>query len=162
MLAYTAKLTQDEEDRGYVVTFRDVPEAITQGETLDEALRNAADALAVALEFYAEDRRRFPKSSEPRPGEHLITLPALVAAKLELYRRMRETGTTRAALARMFGVDERAVRGLLASKHRSHIGQIEAALAKLGKRLEISVRDAAWPGVIFRAHARPMRRTAPG
>jgi hypothetical protein len=34
-------------------------------------------------------------------------------------------------------------RRLLAYKHRSHIGRIEAALAKLGKRLEISVRDAA-------------------
>jgi antitoxin HicB len=142
-LAYAATLTPDEEDGGYVVTFRDVPEAITQGETLEEALRKAADALAVALEFYAERKQRFPSPSKPRPHEHLITLPALVAAKLELYRRMCETGTTRVALARMIGVDERAVRRLLAYRHRSHIGQIEAALAKLGKRLEISVRDAA-------------------
>jgi antitoxin HicB len=143
MLAYAATLTPDEEDGGYVVTFRDVPEGITQGETLEDALRNAADALAVALEFYAERKQRFPSPSKPRPDEHLITLPALVAAKLELYRRMCETGTTRVALARMIGIDERAVRRLLAYKHRSHIGQIETALAKLGKRLEISVRDAA-------------------
>ena len=95
------------------------------------------------LEFYAERKQRLPSPSKPRPDEHLITLPALVAAKLELYRRMCETGTTRVALARMIGVDERAVRRLLAYRHRSHIGQIEAALAKLGKRLEISVRDAA-------------------
>jgi predicted RNase H-like HicB family nuclease len=53
MLAYAATLTPDEEDGGFVVTFRDVPEAITQGGTLDEALHNAADALTVALEFYA-------------------------------------------------------------------------------------------------------------
>jgi len=143
MLAYAATLTPDEEDGGYVVTFRDVPEAITQGDTPDEALRKAADALTVALEFYAEDKQGFPKPSKLQPDEHLVTLPALVAAKLELYRRMCETGTTRVALAKMLGVDERAVRRLLAYKHRSHIGQIEAALAKLGKRLEISVRDAA-------------------
>jgi antitoxin HicB len=143
MLAYAARLTPDEEDGGYVVTFRDVPEAITQGDTLEEALCNAADALSVALEFYAADKQRFPRSSKARPEEHLITLPALVTAKLELYRQMCETGTTRVALARMLGVDERAVRRLLAYRHRSHIGQIEAALAKLGKRLEITVRDAA-------------------
>ena len=143
MLAYAATLTPDEEDGGYVVTFRDVPEAITQGDTLEAALRNAADAVTVALEFYAEDKQRFPSPSKTRPDEHLVTLPALVAAKLELYRRMCETGTTRVALAQMLGIDERAVRRLLAYKHRSHIGQIEAALAKLGKRLEISVRDAA-------------------
>ena len=143
MLVYPATLTPDEKDGGFVVTFRDVPEAITQGETLEDGLRKAADALAVALELYAERKQRFPSPSKPPPDEHLITLPALVGAKLELYRRMCETGTTRVALARMLGVDERAVRRLLAYKHRSHIGQIEAALAKLGKRLEISVRDAA-------------------
>ena len=54
MLAYAATLTPDEEDGGYVVTFRDVPEGITQGETLEDAVCRAADALAVALEFYAE------------------------------------------------------------------------------------------------------------
>jgi antitoxin HicB len=143
MVAYAANLTPDEEDGGFVVTFRDVPEAITEGDTIEEALVQAADALAVALEFYAEDGRSLPEAAEPRPGEHLITLSALVVAKLELYRRMCETGTTRVALAEMLGVDERAVRRLLAYKHRSHIGRIEAALAKLGKRLEVSVADAA-------------------
>jgi antitoxin HicB len=143
MLAYAATLTPDEEDGGFVVTFRDVPEAITQGDRLDEALYNAADALTVALDGYVEAGWTFPKPSPTRAGEHLVILPALVAAKLELYRRMCETGTTRVALARMIGIDERAVRRLLAYKHRSHIGQIETALAKLGKRLEISVRDAA-------------------
>lgn len=143
MLTYAAALTPDEEDGGFVVTFRDVPEAITQGDTVDEALHNAADALTVALDGYVEAGRAFPKPSPTRAGEHLIALPALTAAKLELYRRMCETGTSQVALARMLGVDERAVRRLLAYKHRSHIGQIEAALAKLGKRLEIRVRDAA-------------------
>jgi antitoxin HicB len=143
MLAYAATLTPDEEDGGLVVTFRDIPEAITQGRTIEEAMRNAADALTMALDGYVEAGWAFPSASPARPGEHLITLPALVAAKLELYRRMCETGTTRVALARMIGVDERAVRRLLAYRHRSHIGQIETALAKLGKRLEISVRDAA-------------------
>jgi antitoxin HicB len=143
MLAYAATLTPDQEDGGFVVTFRDVPEAITHGKTIEEALRNAADALTVALDGYVEAGWAFPSGTIRRAREHPVALPALVAAKLELYRRMCETGTTRVALARMLGVDERAVRRLLAYKHRSHIGQIEAALAKLGKRLEISVRDAA-------------------
>ena len=110
---------------------------------LDEALCIAADALTVALDGYVEAGWAFPKPSPTRAGEHLVILPALVAPKLELYRRMCETGTTRVALAQMLGTDERAERRLLAYKHRSHIGQIEAALAKLGKRLEVTVRDAA-------------------
>ncbi|MGH6916761.1 MAG: type II toxin-antitoxin system HicB family antitoxin [Geminicoccaceae bacterium] len=75
MLTYPATLTPDEDDGGYVVTFRDVPEAITQGDSLEKALHNAADVLTVALEFYAEDQQRFPKPSKARPDEHLITLP---------------------------------------------------------------------------------------
>jgi antitoxin HicB len=59
-------------DGGYVVTFRDVPEAITQGETLDEARIMAADALRVALEFYSEDGRPMLTPSPVQPGEELV------------------------------------------------------------------------------------------
>ncbi len=47
---YPARFTPDKKDGGYVVTFRDIPEAITQGETTDECLEEAAGALQVALE----------------------------------------------------------------------------------------------------------------
>ena len=40
MRAYPATLTPDP-DGGFTVTFRDVPEAITEGDTRDEALRRA-------------------------------------------------------------------------------------------------------------------------
>jgi antitoxin HicB len=60
---------------GYVVTFRDVPEAITQGESLDDAREMAADALRTALEFYAEDGRPVPAPSAVQPGEELVALP---------------------------------------------------------------------------------------
>jgi antitoxin HicB len=59
-------------DGGYVVTFRDVPEAITQGESLEEARIMAADALRTALEFYTESQRPLPRPSEPLLGEELI------------------------------------------------------------------------------------------
>ena len=38
---YAIKLTPDRKDGGYVVTCRDIPEAITQGETIQEALAEA-------------------------------------------------------------------------------------------------------------------------
>jgi hypothetical protein len=52
-------------------------------------------------------------------------------------RRMHETGTTKVELARLLGVSEGAVRRLLRFDHRSHIERIEAALAKLGSRLDL-------------------------
>ena len=72
-----------------------------------------------------------------------MTLPPLIAAKLALYQAMREAGLTRVALAERLGLSEGAVRRLLDLDHRSHIGQVDAALAVLGKRLVVEVRDAA-------------------
>ena len=93
MLAYAATLTPDEEDGGYVVTFRELAKGITQGETLEDAVRKAADALAVALEFYAERKQRFPSSSMPRPDEYLIT--ALHRDRASVAKRRRVVGSGR-------------------------------------------------------------------
>jgi antitoxin HicB len=70
------------EEGGYVVTFRDIPEAITQGDDADEATMMATDALASAMDFYIEDGRPVPVPSPPRPGERLIALPDDVAGRI--------------------------------------------------------------------------------
>jgi antitoxin HicB len=56
---------------------------------------------------------------------------------------MWEAGLTAMALAKRLGLSEGAIRRLLDLDHRSHIGQVEAALAALGKRLSVEVYDAA-------------------
>ena len=61
---------------GFVVTFRDIPEAITQGDTRAEALEMAADALLTAMDFYFEDRRPVPPPSATLKGEVPVPLPA--------------------------------------------------------------------------------------
>ena len=48
MRGYPATLTPDA-NGGFTVTFRDVPEAITEGDSRDEALMRAEDALESAL-----------------------------------------------------------------------------------------------------------------
>ena len=53
MFMYPVTLTPDKKDGGFVVTFTDIPEAITQGETEDEALAAAKDALESAIDFYS-------------------------------------------------------------------------------------------------------------
>ena len=67
--------------------------------------------------------------------QEMIAVPLVVAAKLALYTAMREQGLTKVGLARRLGLSEGAVRKLLNPNHRSHIGQIERALAKVGRRL---------------------------
>jgi antitoxin HicB len=142
MVAYPAALER-EADGGFVVTFRDLPEAVAQGDDLDQALEAGMYSFAVALEFRIRDGEAWPRPSPALEGERVITLPVLIEAKLALMRRMHETGTTKVELARLLEISEGAVRRLLRFDHRSHIGRIEAALARLGSRLELTLRQAA-------------------
>lgn len=67
---YPATLQACAEESGYVVTFRDVPEAITQGSSLAEAIEYAEDALEVCKDFYLD--RPYPKPSAPKSGDLMI------------------------------------------------------------------------------------------
>ncbi len=71
MRGYPARF-QPAKEGGFTVTFRDVPEAITEGDTIDEARAAAADALESALSFYISDRKPRPVSSAPKRGEHMV------------------------------------------------------------------------------------------
>lgn len=137
---YPAAVEQDE-DGQFIVSFRDVPEALTSGETLDEGLAEAVDCLVVALDGYVDDRspRAIPRPSQIRSGEHAIAVPPLIAAKLALYDAMRNAGLAPAALAERLALSEPAARRLLDLGHRSRIEDVQAALEKLGKRIEVTV-----------------------
>jgi antitoxin HicB len=138
---YPITLTPDEDGR-LVVAFPDVKGASTDGADSAEAIANASDSLIAALIGYITLRQPIPRPS-PARGRSTITLPPLVAAKLALYSAMLEQHVTNTDLAGRMGKSEAEVTRLLDLDHRSDIGQIEAALAELGKRLEIRVRNAA-------------------
>jgi len=53
---------------GYVVRFPDVPEALTEGASREEALDLARDALIAALGGYIEGKRDIPAVSVQRAG----------------------------------------------------------------------------------------------
>ena len=126
---------------GFTVTFPDVPEAITEGDTASEARERAEAALVTALSFYTDDAMPLPTPSAAR-GRPVAMVPPLVAAKLALHDAMLGAGVTNVELARRLGLDEKAVRRLRDPLHRSHSGQVEAALRLLGKRLEVRVLEA--------------------
>jgi antitoxin HicB len=125
---------------GFTVTFPDVPEAITEGDTVEQAHRRAEDALVAGLSFYVDDGNSLPVPS-PAGGRPVALVPPLVAAKLALHDAMLAAGSSNVELARRLGLDEKAVRRLRDPLHRSHIGQIEAALRILGKRLDVHVSE---------------------
>jgi antitoxin HicB len=71
IMLYPANLTND--DNKILVTFDDIPEAITFGNNRYEALIHAKDALDTALSFYAERGSPFPKPSKPKPDQFLVS-----------------------------------------------------------------------------------------
>ncbi|MCY4441036.1 MAG: type II toxin-antitoxin system HicB family antitoxin [Deltaproteobacteria bacterium] len=136
--AYPCNLTPDE-DGALVVTFPDVPEAITGGKNRSQALEMAEDSLATALAAYVHEKREIPVPSALVEGQELVAVATVVAAKLALYSAMRAQRITKVELAGRLGISESAVRKLANPDHRSHITQVQKALRAVGHSLVIEV-----------------------
>lgn len=139
-LDYPVRLAPADEG-GFVVTFPDVPEAITQGEDEEEALLRAQDALDTALEFYTDAGRDLPKAGKPRRGQRTVRPSALACVKLSIYQALRDDGVRKSDLARRLGWHMPQVDRLLDLHHASRLDQAAAALAALGRRLSVQVVD---------------------
>ena len=138
MRAYPAALILDP-DGGFTVTFRDVPEAITEADTREEALLRAEDALESALALYIAAGEPLPAASEVEANEEMVPLSALGMAKAALYDAMREQSVGRAELARRLRWHLPQVSRVLNLRHASRMEQVEAAVAALGLRLIVDV-----------------------
>jgi antitoxin HicB len=135
-MRFPAKFARAREG-GFVVTFPDIPEAITQGDNVGDAMIHAADALESALDFYFEEGRRVPMPSRPRRGQRLVELPASVSAKVLLLNEMIRQKVRPAELARRLRVTPQEVTRLIDLRHATKIDGIEGALRALGKTMEI-------------------------
>jgi antitoxin HicB len=135
VLIYPAELVRD--DNGTLrVEFPDVPEANTFGETEEEALAHARDALETALEFYVERDVDLPKPS-PLQGRPGVAPTPLGALRLQLYQSMRDQNVNRAELARRLGWHYPQVVRLFDFEHASRVEQLEAGLAAVGRAVVV-------------------------
>ncbi len=134
---YAVKLTPDKADGGYVVTCRDLPEAITQGESIQEALTEVADCLEEAIAARMDDRRDIPEPSAPKRNERAVSVPTSMALKAAVYLAVREAGISNSELARLMRLDEKEARRILDPHHPTKLQRIEAALSALGLHVEL-------------------------
>ncbi|MBI4184321.1 MAG: type II toxin-antitoxin system HicB family antitoxin [Proteobacteria bacterium] len=140
MTAFGYRYTLERQQNGWwLVRFPDVPEALTEGETKEEARENAHDCLITALEGYMKAGREIPRPAAARRGEERVALPSLVTAKLAVYETMRGLGWSKLKLARQLGVPENSVRRLLDLRHSSQMRLIDAALATMNAELPIDL-----------------------
>ncbi len=137
--AYAMKLTSGKREGGYVVACRDLPEVITQGETIEEALSEAADALEEAVAARIDDEREIPSPSAAKRGERLVSVPPSMALKAAVYLAVREAGISNSELARLLSLNEKEARRILDPHHPTKLPRIEEALSVLGRRVELSL-----------------------
>ncbi|WP_137136725.1 type II toxin-antitoxin system HicB family antitoxin [Rhizobium sp. FKY42] len=136
---YAATFEPNGTPGGFVVTFEDVPEAITEGSNMAEAKEMAADALGVALLTYLELGRPLP---EAKASGIMITPDPDVAAKLAVIQTFTESGMTQAELARLMGKDAKEIRRILDFNHATKLQALTKALAVMGKRLVVGLQAA--------------------
>lgn len=141
--SYPVVLTKDAEDGGLVVSFPDLPEAITQADAEAEALAEAADALEEAVAGRIRRGDDIPAPSVARPGQRVVPVPAQTAVKAALYLALREAGLSKVELAARLGCDEKEVRRLLDPRHPSKLPRLQVALSALGKRLAFRLESEA-------------------
>jgi antitoxin HicB len=127
------------EGSSFFVSFPDIPEALTQGETLEEALMMGKDALETALEFYFEDERTVPLPSKPKHGQNVIELSPSLWAKVLLLNEMILQHVRPADLARKLSIRPQEVTRLMQLKHPTKIDTISNAFNAIGKTLELVV-----------------------
>ena len=138
---YAVKLTAAKEG-GFVVSCRDLPQLLTQGDDPAHALVEAVDAMDEVFAAYMKGGLAFPAPSKPRRGERLVSPPAETAAKAALYVAMREAGITKVQLAKRLGVDEKEVRRMLDPHYDSKLPRLAQAIGVLGHRLVIGLEPA--------------------
>ena len=139
---YPVDVERDEDGR-HVVAFPDFGWGATDGATRQEALAEARDLLR---ELIATTIREGDDLPEPSPtGEEcpMVVPPVQIALKAALYDAWRQAGISRRQFARDLDVAESEVRRMLNPDHATKAATIDRALRRLGKRLTVTVSEAA-------------------
>lgn len=134
-MRYPVNLSKAEEG-GFLVEFPDIPEALTQGRTKQEALTNAFDALVTAFEFYFEDGDRIPEPGIPT-GDY-IELPLSIEAKVLMLNAFIDSNISQTDLADRMNVKKQEVTRLFDLKHSTKIDTIQKAVNSLGRRMALT------------------------
>ncbi|MBF0181703.1 MAG: type II toxin-antitoxin system HicB family antitoxin [Magnetococcales bacterium] len=129
-------LLEPQEPRGFFVRFLDFEDTFTEGETEDDALRNASEVLTAMLGWKLDNGHPLPDPSQRVQGAHYVSPDAKTQAAI-LLRRARE-GQSIADVAKAMDTSWAAAQRLENPRHWPSLKQLEKAAATMGKRLVLS------------------------
>jgi antitoxin HicB len=141
MLAYPVNLEED--GKWLIVSFPDIPEGHSNGIGLKDALAMAADGLAAAISFYFDRNEAVPLPSKPKAGQHTVTLPLSVSAKILLWNEMIRQNVKPAELARRMGISRQAAQRLTDIRHATKIDTVAEAMEAVGSGVRLVVKAVA-------------------
>ena len=110
---------------GFVVSFPDIPEALTQGNTRHE--------------FYFDDNEAIPLPSAVSAEDDYVEIPLSVASKVLLLNAFLESKITQQELANRIGRPKQEITRLFDLKHTTKIDAVQIAARALGKELALTM-----------------------
>lgn len=133
--AYPCDLEPDED--GFMVTFPDVPGALTWGADIGEALENAEEVLELVLGDYIENQKELPIPSASTDNQEIVILHPPFAAKLALHAAILRQEVAVTELCYRLGINEADVQQMLDPYVNTPISQLIRALQVIGRRLVV-------------------------
>lgn len=133
-----AALFAEQPEGGYTVTFPDFPEAITEGDSRQEAMFHAIEVLTLCLEQRLEEGEETPTGKSVKGGIW-IEPSAAVQTAIQIRQARRAQGKTLADLARALDTSWPTAQRLESPKANPTLHQLERAAAALGLRLVVNL-----------------------
>ena len=140
-MQYYAKITR--EDGAFLVQFPDCPGCFTEGNTKEEALANAHEALEGWLEAHL-----IRGSSPPKPnvskGEP-IAVDVILSAVLQIRWAREALGLSQGQLAAKVGVTQQQIAKLESAGSKPGLHTLQKVASALGSRLVVTLGDPPLP-----------------
>jgi len=135
-IRYPARI-EPQEGGGFFVQFVDLDDTFTEGQTLEEALFNAAEVLSAMLGWRLDQGHEVPPPSKRIKGAHYIAPDAKTQAAMLL--RLARGERSLSELARALETSWPAVKRLEDPGHWPSLKTLDRAAAALGKRLVLTL-----------------------
>jgi antitoxin HicB len=133
-----AAIFEAQPEGGYTVTFPDIPEAITEGDTKDKCLHNAQEVLTLCLEQRMDDGEAIAEPSVVKGGVWVEPSASMQAAVLVRLLRTQQ-GKSLSEIARTLNTSWAAAQKLESHRANPTLRQLERTAAALGKRLHVQM-----------------------
>ena len=140
MIFYPARIQQ--ENGRFLVTFRDVLDGSTMGDTSEEAEAKACQALAYGLSYYFDRRLETPAPSPAQEGEVWVMVRLIPYLKLVLRNLLVIREQTLDDLAKAIGKKGRHIEDIMSMDHATKVEALEAAFVALGFVIGVDVYPA--------------------